>query len=95
MLPFQNNNTQLGGGSSLINMQPPSPPIIGGYGAGLAHSLSMGNTLPPQVIHKPNNQEITYKQNIIIRWLKPPTPPPPGPIIIRGKFYFYTDQSNV
>ncbi|CAF1013342.1 unnamed protein product [Didymodactylos carnosus] len=37
----------------------------------------------PQVIYRPNNQEVVYKQNIMVRWLQPPTPPPPAPIIIR------------
>lgn len=39
---------------------------------------------PPVVINKtlPNNL-VTYKQNIAVRYLKPPTPPPPGPLIIR------------
>ncbi len=39
---------------------------------------------PPLLIRKtlPNNQ-VTYKQNISVRYLKPPTPPPPGPLIIR------------
>ena len=91
MLPMRSNTTQLGCGSSPIIMPPSSPPIIGGSGLGLTHSLSMGNNLPPQVIYKPNNQQITYKQNIMVRWLKPPTPPPPAPIIIRGDFYFYIE----
>lgn len=39
---------------------------------------------PPVVIHKtlPNNT-VTYNQNISVRYLQPPSPPPPGPIIIR------------
>ena len=39
---------------------------------------------PPIVIRKtlPNNT-VTYKQNVSIRYLKPPAPPSPGPIIIR------------
>ena len=39
---------------------------------------------PPLVVHKqlPNNL-VTYQQNISLRYLQPPTPPPPGPIIIR------------
>jgi hypothetical protein len=35
----------------------------------------------PIIIKKPNNEEIVYKQNVFIRWLQPPTPPPPAPII--------------
>lgn len=39
---------------------------------------------PPIVLHRkmPNNQ-VTYQQNVSVRYLQPPTPPPPGPIIIR------------
>ncbi|CAF3646486.1 unnamed protein product [Rotaria sp. Silwood1] len=39
---------------------------------------------PPIVIRKnePNNT-VTYKQNVSVRYLQPPTPPPHGPIIIR------------
>jgi hypothetical protein len=39
---------------------------------------------PPLVVRKtlPNNL-VTYKQNISVRYLQPPTPPPSGPIIIR------------
>lgn len=39
---------------------------------------------PPVVLRKtlPNNQ-VTYQQNVLVRYLQPPTPPPPGPLIIR------------
>jgi hypothetical protein len=39
---------------------------------------------PPLVLHKklPNNL-VTYQQTISVRYLQPPTPPPPEPIIIR------------
>lgn len=74
------------GGSTPVLTRPSSPPIFGMFDAGLMQNFAAGNTLPPQVIYKPNHQEINYKQNVIIRWLKPPTPPPAAPIIIRGKF---------
>ena len=73
--------------SSAQFMRPPSPPILGISGTNSAHNLSIGDN-NPQVIYKPNNQEIVYKQNIMVRWLQPPTPPPPAPIIIRGKLFF-------
>jgi hypothetical protein len=73
------------GRSTPLPMRPPSPPILGIRDAGNIQNSSVGNT-NPQVIYKPNNQEIVYKQNIMVRWLQPPTPPPPAPIIIRGKF---------
>lgn len=41
------------------------------------------NSIPHQVIYKPSDEDIHYKQKVFIRWLKPPTPPPPAPIIIR------------
>lgn len=53
---------------------------------------------PPLVVKKtlPNNS-LTYKQSVSLRYLKPPTPPPPGPLIIRNKtknkknhIYFYS-----
>lgn len=39
---------------------------------------------PPVFLRKklPNNA-VTYKQNVSLRYLRPPTPPPPGPLIIR------------
>jgi hypothetical protein len=91
MLYSSGSAGQLIGGSTPFYMRPPSPPILDISNPGLSHSLSMGNTYPSQVIYKPSNQEINYKQNIIVRWLKPPTPPPPAPIIIRGKFDMFID----
>jgi hypothetical protein len=26
---------------------------------------------------------VTYKQEVAVRYLRPPTPPPPGPLIIK------------
>lgn len=37
----------------------------------------------PEHIHRHNNDRITYRQDVAIRYLQPPTPPPPGPVIIR------------
>lgn len=39
----------------------------------------------PEVIHKRTNHQILYKQDMAIRYLRPPTPPPPGDIYIRQK----------
>lgn len=86
MLPRSINTGQFIGGSTPMFTRPSSPPIFGMSDPGLVQNLAFGNHLPPQVIYKPNNQEINYKQNVIIRWLRPPTPPPSAPIIIRGKF---------
>ncbi|KAI0981689.1 hypothetical protein GJ496_001763 [Pomphorhynchus laevis] len=40
---------------------------------------------PPLVVNKPNLQNVVFKQPVSIRYLKPPTPPPPGPIVIRER----------
>ena len=37
----------------------------------------------PQVIRKHANDAVTYKQEVAVRYLRPPTPPPPGPLIIK------------
>ena len=37
----------------------------------------------PEVVHRENSDDITYTQKVGVRYLKPPTPPPPGPILIR------------
>ena len=49
---------------------------------------SLDQDLPPLVLHKtlPDNT-VTYQQNVSVRYLQPPTPPPPGPIIIRKKLF--------
>ena len=64
-------------------IQPPSPPVLGVSNPYAIQNLSLTNE-NPQVIYKQSNQEVVYKQNIMVRWLQPPTPPPPAPIIIRG-----------
>ncbi|CAF2506945.1 unnamed protein product [Rotaria sp. Silwood2] len=43
----------------------------------------LNNDPNPQMITKPNSDQITYQQNVSVRYLVPPTPPPPGPLIIR------------
>ncbi|CAF3390619.1 unnamed protein product [Rotaria socialis] len=37
----------------------------------------------PQIIRKQANDAVTYKQEVAVRYLRPPTPPPPGPLIIK------------
>lgn len=49
----------------------------------LNHINSLDN--PPVKVVKPNSQELVYRKEIRIRYLQPPTPPPPAPIIIREK----------
>jgi hypothetical protein len=48
----------------------------------------LNNDPNPQIITKPNPDQITYKQNVSVRYLIPPTPPPPGPLIVRGQQFF-------
>ncbi|CAF4034010.1 unnamed protein product [Rotaria sp. Silwood2] len=40
---------------------------------------------PPVKVIKPNAENLVYRKEIRIRYLQPPTPPPPAPIIIREK----------
>jgi hypothetical protein len=47
----------------------------------------------PEIITKPNPDPITYKQNVSVRYLIPPTPPPPGPLIIRGINYSHIKKN--
>jgi hypothetical protein len=42
----------------------------------------------PIIIKKKSEEEpVVYKQNVYIRWLQPPTPPPPAPIISNCKLF--------
>jgi hypothetical protein len=41
--------------------------------------------IPPVKVVKPSTQNVVYRKEIRIRYLQPPTPPPPAPIIIREK----------
>lgn len=41
----------------------------------------------PEVITKRSNQQLVYQQEVAIRYLRPPTPPPPGEIIIQQVSY--------
>jgi hypothetical protein len=49
------------------------------------NSNSINQDPDPIHIMKPNTQNVVYKQQVNIRYLQPPTPPPPAPIIIREK----------
>lgn len=44
----------------------------------------------PQIIRKQANDAVTYKQEVAVRYLRPPTPPPPGPLIIKEVMIRYT-----
>ena len=38
-----------------------------------------------EIIHKKNDSTVDYKQKVQVRYLRPPTPPPPGELIIRAE----------
>ncbi len=48
------------------------------------HQINSQDTPPVRVV-KPSTQNVVYRKEIRIRYLQPPTPPPPAPIIIREK----------
>lgn len=49
---------------------------------------NLDQDLPPLVLHKTlQDNTVTYQQNVSVRYLQPPTPPPPGPIIIRKELF--------
>lgn len=41
----------------------------------------------PIIIRKRPRNHIEYIQELTVRYLKPPTPPPPGEIVIQGMFF--------
>jgi hypothetical protein len=86
---MMNNTANSSGGFPIIGglTRPVSSPVQG-------FSNANNPNTNPQVIYKPNNQEVVYKQNIMVRWLQPPTPPPPAPIIIRGKFLHLLNRNE-
>lgn len=43
------------------------------------------NDEKPVTILKPNNTSIEYTQNVMVKYLRPPTPPPPGDLVIRNE----------
>ncbi|KAL7668537.1 hypothetical protein ACOME3_009235 [Neoechinorhynchus agilis] len=63
------------------NFSPRSP----GGGNAMPLRPVVVDQLNPVVISKKSLQNVVFKQPISIRYLKPPTPPPPGPIVIRER----------
>ncbi|CAF1237873.1 unnamed protein product [Didymodactylos carnosus] len=67
--------------------------ISGGYEAGSAGVVSGGWATDAQGLYQDSNPQIirrpapgggvTYKQNILVKFLQPPPVPPPGPLIIK------------
>lgn len=66
--------------------------ILTHYNDYLQHHPELNNDPNPEIISEPNPDQITQKQNVSIRYLVPPTPPPPGPLIIRGEVLIHQDQ---
>lgn len=68
---------------------PPPPHLISRHDPCLSaeHYLREINSCdhPPVRVVKPSTQNVVYRKEIRIRYLQPPTPPPPAPIIIREK----------
>ncbi|CAF0896677.1 unnamed protein product [Adineta steineri] len=61
-----------------------SNPILSEYQQVLQTHPDVHHDPNPEIISKPNpTHQVTYEQNISLRYLVPPTPPPPGPLIIR------------
>lgn len=50
----------------------------------LDHHPDLRQDSSPEIVEQPNDNEVLYKQPVSIRFLVPPTPPPPGPLIFRG-----------
>jgi hypothetical protein len=70
---------------------PPPPPHISSHpqdstlsAQQYLHQINSRDNPPVRVV-KPNTQNVVYRKEIRIRYLQPPTPPPPAPIIIREK----------
>ncbi len=90
-----NDMTQQGTSSRRTPPPPPPPaPSLPNYNSNIndsnlsaEHYLRQFNSqdTPPVKVVKPNTQNVVYKKEIRIRYLQPPTPPPPAPIIIREK----------
>lgn len=50
----------------------------------IENDLELNQDPNPEIVIKKNPEQVVYKRNVSIRYLVPPTPPPPGPLIIRG-----------
>ena len=85
--PSQDTNQRM----FLSRRSPPPPPnfdsCYNDSNLSAEHYLSQINSqdIPPVKVVKPSTQNVVYRKEIRIRYLQPPTPPPPAPIIIREK----------
>lgn len=77
---------QLNSNTSILDDFDENGNIITGSFQEYSNNSSINQDPSPVRIVKPNNQkDVVYKQQVNIRYLQPPTPPPPAPIIIREK----------
>jgi hypothetical protein len=63
--------------------------------ANISSSSIINQDANPIRILKPTNQNVVYKQQVNIRYLQPPTPPPQAPIIIREKHLPQSQQPPI
>lgn len=63
--------------------------------ANISSSSIINQDPNPIRILKPTNQNVVYKQQVNIRYLQPPTPPPQAPIIIREKHLPQSQQPPI
>ncbi|CAF3452199.1 unnamed protein product [Rotaria sp. Silwood1] len=86
---FSRNPADLAGGAGFVD--PNNPGLIQQYAGATgqlaqqqgANGYKINFDPNPQIIRKHANDEVTYKQEVAVRYLRPPTPPPPGPLIIK------------
>jgi hypothetical protein len=81
----------LSASSSQHTMTTDDEHILTHYNDYLNSHPELNNDPYPEIISEPNPDQITHKQNVSIRYLVPPTPPPPGPLIIRGELLVSQD----
>lgn len=55
--------------------------VVGWQGHIPISEYAINQDANPEVITKRSNQQLVYQQEVAIRYLRPPTPPPPGEII--------------
>ena len=75
----------LSSSSSQHTANPDDEHILAYYNEYLRRHPELNNDPYPEIFSEPNPDQINQKQNVSIRYLVPPTPPPPGPLIIRGE----------
>ena len=80
----ENSASQFNPSASMQHTNGGSTEILTDYQQFLREHPELNNDPNPQIIVRPNPDQVTYQQNVSVRYLVPPTPPPPGPLIIRG-----------